>query len=187
MRPRAWASEGAALALTAILNDAAAPLLLGLRLAQVVDELHATIDRAGREGQRWQPKQLPLGGAPPAKLGRERAQVAGASLQIEIGKLQLRGGAKERDYRRRSTSGESAAHATAAAGRAGGAAQGHMSERRGSFEPMRGKLPSYVSLSAYGDEPEQANGNAAAYPVGGGGTASAATGLRGAAQPMELR
>jgi len=105
VRPSAWASEGAALALTAILNDAAAPLLLGLRLAQVVDELHATIDRAGREGQRWQAKQLPLGGAPTSKLGRERAQVAGASLQIEIGKFQLRGGAKERDYRRRSTSG----------------------------------------------------------------------------------
>ena len=105
MRPSAWASEGAALARTAILNEAASPLLLGLRLVQVVDELHAPIDRAGREGQRWQAKQLPLGRAPASKLCRERAQVAGASLQIEIGKLQLRGGAKERDYRRRSTSG----------------------------------------------------------------------------------
>eukprot|EP00964_Phaeocystis_antarctica_P103332 scaffold68619_cov61-Phaeocystis_antarctica.AAC.6 len=75
----AWASEGAALALTAILNEAATPLLFGLRLAQVVDELHATLDRTGRERQRRQAKQLPLSLSPPSKLGRERAQQSPAS------------------------------------------------------------------------------------------------------------
>ena len=86
MWPSAWASEGAALALTAILNDAAAPLLLGLRLAQVVDELHATLDRARREGQRWQAKQLPLGGAPTScdDPRARRIEVAAAVCQAAM-------------------------------------------------------------------------------------------------------
>ena len=105
MLASAWASEGAALALTAILNEAATPLLFGLRLAQVVHELDATLDRAGRERQRRQAKQFPLSLSPPSKFGRERAQVAGASWQIELGKIQLRGRAEERDYGRRGASG----------------------------------------------------------------------------------